>query len=40
MTLAMAAVGDLVSPRERARYQGYIAATFASPPWPARWSAA
>jgi EmrB/QacA subfamily drug resistance transporter len=29
MTLAMAAVGDLVSPRERARYQGYIATTFA-----------
>jgi EmrB/QacA subfamily drug resistance transporter len=29
MTLATAAVGDLVSPRERARYQGYIAATFA-----------
>jgi EmrB/QacA subfamily drug resistance transporter len=29
MTLAMAAVGDLVSPRERARYQGVIAATFA-----------
>jgi EmrB/QacA subfamily drug resistance transporter len=29
MTLAMAAVGDLVAPRERARYQGYIAATFA-----------
>jgi EmrB/QacA subfamily drug resistance transporter len=29
MTLAMAAVGDLVSPRERARYQGFIAATFA-----------
>ena len=29
MTLAYAAVGDLVSPRERARYQGYIAATFA-----------
>jgi EmrB/QacA subfamily drug resistance transporter len=29
MTLAMAAIGDLVSPRERARYQGYIAATFA-----------
>jgi EmrB/QacA subfamily drug resistance transporter len=29
MTLAMAAVGDLVTPRERARYQGYIAATFA-----------
>jgi EmrB/QacA subfamily drug resistance transporter len=29
MTLAMAAVGDLVSPRDRARYQGYIAATFA-----------
>ena len=26
MTLAMAAVGDLVPPRERARYQGYIAA--------------
>jgi EmrB/QacA subfamily drug resistance transporter len=30
MTLAMAAVGDLVSPRERARYQGYIMATFAT----------
>jgi EmrB/QacA subfamily drug resistance transporter len=29
MTLAMAAVGDLVEPRERGRYQGYIAATFA-----------
>src|SRR5215218_5055519 len=29
MVLAMAAVGDLVSPRERGRYQGYIAATFA-----------
>jgi EmrB/QacA subfamily drug resistance transporter len=29
MTLAMAAVGDLVAPRERGRYQGYIAATFA-----------
>ncbi|HEU4656159.1 MAG TPA: MDR family MFS transporter [Capillimicrobium sp.] len=29
MALAMAAVGDLVSPRERARYQGYIASTFA-----------
>src|SRR3954470_16700292 len=29
MSLAMAAVGDLVSPRERGRYQGYIAATFA-----------
>jgi EmrB/QacA subfamily drug resistance transporter len=29
MTLAMAAVGDLVPPRERARYQGYIAAVFA-----------
>jgi EmrB/QacA subfamily drug resistance transporter len=29
MTLAMAALGDLVSPRERARYQGYIAAAFA-----------
>jgi EmrB/QacA subfamily drug resistance transporter len=28
MTLAMAAVGDLVSPRERARYQGYILAVF------------
>jgi EmrB/QacA subfamily drug resistance transporter len=30
MTLAYAAVGDLVSPRERGRYQGYIAATFAA----------
>jgi EmrB/QacA subfamily drug resistance transporter len=30
MTLAMAAVGDLVSPRERGRYQGYIAAAFAA----------
>ena len=29
MTLAMAAVGDLVSPRERGRYQGYIAIAFA-----------
>jgi EmrB/QacA subfamily drug resistance transporter len=29
MALAMAVVGDLVSPRERGRYQGYIAATFA-----------
>jgi EmrB/QacA subfamily drug resistance transporter len=29
MTLAMAAIGDLVSPRERGRYQGYIAAVFA-----------
>src|SRR6266851_919998 len=29
MTLAMAAVGDLVSPRERGRYQGYIVAVFA-----------
>jgi EmrB/QacA subfamily drug resistance transporter len=29
MTLAMAAVGDLVTPRERARYQGYITASFA-----------
>jgi EmrB/QacA subfamily drug resistance transporter len=29
MTLAMASVGDIVAPRERGRYQGYIAATFA-----------
>jgi EmrB/QacA subfamily drug resistance transporter len=29
MALAMAAVGDLVPPRERGRYQGYIAAAFA-----------
>jgi EmrB/QacA subfamily drug resistance transporter len=29
MALAMAAVGDLVSPRQRGRYQGYIAAVFA-----------
>jgi EmrB/QacA subfamily drug resistance transporter len=29
MTLAMATVGDLVPPRERGRYQGYIAAAFA-----------
>ena len=29
MALAMACVGDLVSPRERGRYQGYIAAAFA-----------
>jgi MFS family permease len=30
MTLAMATVGDLVAPRERGRYQGYIAAAFAA----------
>jgi EmrB/QacA subfamily drug resistance transporter len=30
MSLAMAAVGDLVAPRERGRYQGYIAAAFAA----------
>src|SRR5919199_3228545 len=29
MALAMGCVGDLVSPPERGRYQGYIAATFA-----------
>lgn len=29
MALAMAVVGDIVAPRERGRYQGYIAATFA-----------
>jgi len=29
MSLAMAVVGDLVAPRERGRYQGYIAAAFA-----------
>jgi EmrB/QacA subfamily drug resistance transporter len=29
MSLAQAAVGDLVSPRERGRYQGYIMAAFA-----------
>src|SRR5918994_5453191 len=29
MALAMATVGDLVDPRERGRYQGYVAATFA-----------
>src|SRR5215211_5718714 len=29
MTLAMASVGDLVTPRERARWQGRIAAVFA-----------
>ena len=28
-TLAMASVGDLVAPRERGRFQGYIQATFA-----------
>jgi EmrB/QacA subfamily drug resistance transporter len=28
MTLAMATVGDLVTPRERGRYQGYIQLTF------------
>src|SRR4051794_11949741 len=30
MTLAMPAVGDLVPPRERGRYQGYIAMAFAA----------
>jgi EmrB/QacA subfamily drug resistance transporter len=29
MTLAMAAVGDIVEPQQRGRYQGYIAAIFA-----------
>src|SRR3954469_18354943 len=29
MTLAMTAVGDLVEPRERGRYQGYISIVFA-----------
>src|SRR6478609_9001339 len=29
MTLAMTAVGDLVEPRERGRYQGYISMVFA-----------
>jgi EmrB/QacA subfamily drug resistance transporter len=29
MTMAMAVVGDLVSPRERGKYQGYIQAMFA-----------
>jgi MFS family permease len=29
MALAMAVVGDFVAPRERGRYQGYIAAAFA-----------
>ena len=28
MTLAMAIVGDIVSPRERGRYQGYIQMVF------------
>jgi MFS family permease len=30
MSLAMAAIGDLVSPRERGRYQGYVASVFAA----------
>ncbi len=30
MALAMAGIGDLVTPRERARFQGYIAAVFAA----------
>ena len=30
MTLAMASVGDLIAPRERGRYQGYIMAAFAA----------
>jgi len=29
MSLAIAAVGDLVAPRERARYQGYSVSVFA-----------
>ena len=40
MTLAMACVGDLVSPRERGRYQGYIAAAFAATTVVGPWSAA
>ncbi len=30
MSLALAIIGDIVSPRERARYQGYILAVFAT----------
>jgi EmrB/QacA subfamily drug resistance transporter len=29
MSLAMAAVGDLIEPRQRGRYQGYVVSTFA-----------
>ena len=40
MALALAIVGDLVSPRERGRYQGYFGAVFALAAWAARCSAA
>jgi MFS family permease len=40
MALALAIVGDLVSPRERGRYQGYFGAVFALASVAARCSAA
>jgi hypothetical protein len=40
IALAMATIGDIVSPRQRGRYQGYFGAVFASPVWPGRSSGA
>ena len=40
MPLALAIIGDIIPPRERARYQGYFMAVFATPRCSARSSAA
>ena len=39
MALAQTIIADIVSPRERGRYQGYIGAVFAPPRWAGRCSA-
>ena len=36
MSLALAIIGDIVPPRERARYQGYILAVFGTSSVPGR----
>ena len=40
MTLAFTIISDVVSPRERGRYQGYSARSSVSPRSPGHWSAA
>ena len=40
MTLSQALIGETIPPRERARYQGYLAAVMVTPPPSGRWSAA